>query len=108
MNKKILSILVILEIIGIIFPNIQLHAKENEEILSKLKIGAFVSYTPKTNSSKYILPAKYTGAEEEQEILVEDLKNWRILNINEEAGTIDLVSCNSTMDITFQGAQRLQ
>ena len=76
-------------------------------IPSNIKIGDYVNYKPKNNGedeSFTILP-KYSGYSEEQIINAEELGGWRVLNINQENGTIDLISENNTKGIYLVGAQ---
>ena len=75
------------------------------DILSKLKIGDYVNYKPKSSLKKYNVLSKYSGYSKDQEIEVEDLGGWRILNINEQNGTVDLISENITSGIYLVGAQ---
>ena len=64
--------------------------------LSKYKIGDYVNYTYDPAGS-YSLSSTYSGYDSNQTIAqsTETLK-WRILNIDEAKGTVDLISENST------------
>ncbi|MGN1326524.1 MAG: hypothetical protein ACI4VQ_00335, partial [Clostridia bacterium] len=73
----------------------------NQTIVSKvvnnIKIGDYVNYTYDTVSSGYSLLAKYSGYDSDQTIAQSSTTlQWRVLNIDEYAKTIDLVSENPT------------
>ena len=79
--------------------------------IEKCKIGDYVNYTyDKTdkdgNSLTYSLLSTQSGYSSNQTIeQSSETLQWRILNINEKAGTIDLVSATSTSnDVYFNGA----
>ena len=66
--------------------------------LSKYKIGDYVNYTYDIDSasSSYTLESKYSGYSSNQTIAQTTGLKWRILNIDEANGTVDLISENST------------
>ena len=66
--------------------------------LSKYKIGEYVNYTYDIDSasSSYTLESKYSGYSSNQTIAQTTGLKWRILNIDEANGTVDLISENST------------
>ena len=72
--------------------------------LSKYKIGDYVNYTYDTASS-YSLSSTYSGDSSNQTIAQTTGLKWRILNIDEANGTVDLISENPTgTNVYFQGA----
>ena len=62
---------------------------------SKYKIGDYVNYTYDTASS-YSLSSTYSGYSSNQTIAQTTGLKWRILNIDEANGTVDLISENPT------------
>ena len=71
---------------------------------SKYKIGDYVNYTYDTASS-YSLSSTYSGDSSNQTIAQTTGLKWRILNIDEANGTVDLISENPTgTNVYFQGA----
>lgn len=79
--------------------------------LTSLAIGDYVNYTYDTEDSEgnaltYSLLSTQSGYDDDQTVAqsATTLK-WRVLNIDEENGTIDLVSADSTdNEVYFQGA----
>ncbi|MGN1326684.1 MAG: hypothetical protein ACI4VQ_01155, partial [Clostridia bacterium] len=68
----------------------------------KPKIGDYVNYTYDTVSSGYSLLAKYSGYDSDQTIVQSSTTlQWRILNIDEENGKIDLVSAAPTDNTVY-------
>ena len=61
-----------------------------------IKIGDSVNYTYDTASSSYTLESKYSGYSSNQTIAQTTGLKWRILNIDEANGTVDLISENPT------------
>ena len=79
--------------------------------IEKCKIGDYVNYTydkadKNGNALTYSLLSTQSGYSSNQTIeQSSETLQWRILNINEKAGTIDLVSATSTSnDVYFNGA----
>ena len=72
--------------------------------LSKYKIGDYVNYTYDPAGS-YSLSSTYSGYSSNQTIAQStDTLKWRILNIDEENGTVDLVSAAPTSNkVWFKG-----
>lgn len=70
----------------------------------ELQVGDYVNYTY-DEAEDYVLKKEYSGYEEDQTILqTKDLK-WRIINIDEENGTVDLISDIQTdNEVGFLGA----
>ena len=63
-----------------------------ENLSNLLKVGDYVNYTYDTVSQGYNLPSTESGYDTDQTIAQTTGLKWRILNINEENGTIDLIS----------------
>lgn len=63
-----------------------------ENLFSLLKIGDYVNYTYNSVTEGYNLPSTESGYNNNQTIAQTTGLKWRILNINEENGTIDLIS----------------
>ena len=71
--------------------------------INSLKIGDYVNYKYDT-AGKYTLGSKYSGDSREQSISQTTDMKWRILNIDEANGTVDLVSATPTSNtVTFKG-----
>ena len=72
--------------------------------LSKYKIGDYVNYTPNTVKSESIVNQSESGTSE-QKVAKDATLKWRILNIDEANGTVDLVSAAPTSStVKFYGA----
>ena len=78
---------------------------------SKYKVGDYVDYKPALETENdetkktYSLTADKSGVEgEPQKIPYESGLKWRILNINEDTGKIDIVADPTTADVRFHGA----
>lgn len=67
-----------------------------ENLSNTLKIGDYVNYTYDTVSQGYSLPSTESGYSTDQTITQTTPLKWRILNINKENGTVDLISENVT------------
>lgn len=63
-----------------------------ENLSNILKVGDYVNYTYDTVSQRYNLPSTESGYNTDQTITQTSGLKWKILNINEENGTIDLIS----------------
>ena len=73
--------------------------------LSKYKIGDYVNYEYDVVSSGYETKSEENGYGNQTIAQSTDTLKWRILNIDEANGTVDLVSENPTSDtVTFRGA----
>ena len=72
--------------------------------LSKYKIGDLVNYTPNTEKSESTVNQSESGTSE-QKVAKDATLKWRILNIDEAKGTVDLVSAAPTRStVKFYGA----
>lgn len=82
------------------------------KLIGKLKIGDYVNYTYDTVASGYKLTKEQSGytnsnADDGSQTIAQSSTTlkWRILNIDEANGTIDLVSATTTNNaVYFQGA----
>ena len=73
--------------------------------LSKYKIGDYVNYTYDTVSSGYTTPSTENGSGNQTIAQSTETLKWRILNIDEANGTVDLVSAEPTSStVKFSGA----
>ena len=71
---------------------------------SKYKIGDLVNYTPNTEKSESTVNQSESGTSE-QKVAKDATLKWRILNIDEAKGTVDLVSAAPTSStVKFYGA----
>ncbi len=68
--------------------------------IGKLEIGDYVNYKPQTEQKSYEFEKIYSGYNSNQVIQQEDLK-WVILDKNEEAGTVDLISLKPTENTVY-------
>ncbi len=64
--------------------------------LSKYKIGDSVNYTCDPASSSYTLESKYSGYSSNQTIAQTTGLTWKVLNVDKENDTVDIISTNPT------------
>ena len=70
--------------------------------LSKYKIGDSVNYTCDPASSSYTLESKYSGYSSNQTIAQTTGLTWKVLNVDKENDTVDIISTNPTSStVTF-------
>ena len=72
--------------------------------LSKYKIGDYVNYTYDIDSasSSYTLESKYSGYSSNQTIAQTTGLTWKVLNVDKENDTVDIISTNPTSStVTF-------
>ena len=70
--------------------------------LSKYKIGDSVNYTYDPASSSYTLESKYSGYSSNQTIAQTTGLTWKVLNVDKENDTVDIISTNPTSStVTF-------
>ena len=72
--------------------------------LSKYKIGDYVNYTYDIDSasSSYTLESKYSGNSSNQTIAQTTGLTWKVLNVDKENDTVDIISTNPTSStVTF-------
>ena len=61
-----------------------------------IKIGDSVNYTYDTASSSYTLESKYSGYSSNQTIAQTTGLTWKVLNVDKENDTVDIISTNPT------------
>ena len=61
-----------------------------------IKIGDNVNYTYDTASSSYTLESKYSGYSSNQTIVQTTGLTWKVLNVDKENDTVDIISTNPT------------
>ena len=67
-----------------------------------IKIGDSVNYTYDTASSSYTLESKYSGSSSNQTIAQTTGLTWKVLNVDKENDTVDIISTNPTSStVTF-------
>ena len=67
-----------------------------------IKIGDNVNYTYDTASSSYTLESKYSGYSSNQTIAQTTGLTWKVLNVDKENDTVDIISTNPTSStVTF-------
>ena len=67
-----------------------------------IKIGDSVNYTYDTANSSYTLESKYSGNSSNQTIAQTTGLTWKVLNVDKENDTVDLISTNPTSStVTF-------
>ena len=70
-----------------------------------IKIGDSVNYTYDTASSSYTLESKYSGYSSNQTIAQTTGLTWKVLNVDKENDTVDIISTNPTSStVRFYGA----
>ena len=70
-----------------------------------IKIGDSVNYTYDTASSSYTLESKYSGYSSNQTIAQTTGLTWKVLNVDKENDTVDIISTNPTSStVKFSGA----
>ena len=71
--------------------------------LSKYKIGDSVNYTYDPASSSYTLESKYSGYSSNQTIAQTTGLTWKVLNVDKENDTVDIISTNPTSSTVYFG-----
>ena len=67
-----------------------------------IKIGDSVNYTYDKASSSYLLESKYSGYSSNQTIAQTTGLTWKVLNVDKENDTVDIISTNPTSStVTF-------
>ena len=73
--------------------------------LDDIQIGDSVNYTYDTASSSYTLESKYSGYSSNQTIAQTTGLTWKVLNVDKENDTVDIISTNPTSStVKFSGA----
>ena len=68
-----------------------------------IKIGDNVNYTYDTASSSYTLESKYSGYSSNQTIAQTAGLTWKVLNVDKENDTVDIISTNPTSSTVYFG-----
>ena len=66
-----------------------------------IKIGDSVNYTYDTASSSYTLESKYSGYGSNQTIAQTTGLTWKVLNVDKENDTVDIISTNPTSSTVY-------
>ena len=66
-----------------------------------IKIGDSVNYTYNTASSSYTLESKYSGYSSNQTIAQTTGLTWKVLNVDKENDTVDIISTNPTSSTVY-------
>ena len=66
-----------------------------------IKIGDSVNYTYDTASSSYTLESKYSGYSSNQTIAQTTGLTWKVLNVDKENDTVDIISTNPTSSTVY-------
>ncbi len=80
---------------------------EKSEIPKGIKVGDIVAYT--ANDSNYIWQGKYSGEAEEINVTLNNtndeykITEWKVYDLNNSTGTIELISSNATTGKVFLG-----
>ena len=75
---------------------------KNEINLDEIQIGDSVNYTYDTANSSYTLESKYSGYSSNQTIAQTTGLTWKVLNVDKENDTVDIISTNPTSStVTF-------
>ena len=68
-----------------------------------IKIGDSVNYTYDTASSSYTLESKYSGYSSNKTIAQTTGLTWKVLNVDKENDTVDIISTNPTSSTVYFG-----
>ena len=68
-----------------------------------IKIGDSVNYTYDTASSSYTVESKYSGYSSNQTIAQTTGLTWKVLNVDKENDTVDIISTNPTSSTVYFG-----
>ena len=68
-----------------------------------IKIGDSVNYTYDPASSSYTLESKYSGYSSNQTIAQTTGLTWKVLNVDKENDTVDIISTNPTSSTVYFG-----
>ena len=66
-----------------------------------IKIGDSVNYTYNTASSSYTLESKYSGDSSNKTIAQTTELTWKVLNVDKENDTVDIISTNPTSSTVY-------
>ena len=73
----------------------------SSSILNKIQIGDSVNYTYDSASSSYTLESKYSGNSSNQTIAQTTGLTWKVLNVDKENDTVDIISTNPTSSTVY-------
>ena len=78
---------------------------KNEINLDEIQIGDYVNYTYDIDSasSSYTLESKYSGYSSNQTIAQTTGLTWKVLNVDKENDTVDIISTNPTSSTVYFG-----
>ena len=76
---------------------------KNEINLDEIQIGDYVNYTYDIDSasSSYTLESKYSGYSSNQTIAQTTGLTWKVLNVDKENDTVDIISTNTTSSTVY-------
>ena len=84
--------------------SVTVNQYKNEINLDEIQIGDYVNYTYDIDSasSSYTLESKYSGYSSNQTIAQTTGLTWKVLNVDKENDTVDIISTNPTSStVTF-------
>ena len=82
--------------------SVEVNQFKMEINLDDVQIGDSVNYTYDTASSSYTLESKYSGYGSNQTIAQTTGLTWKVLNVDKENDTVDIISTNPTSStVTF-------
>ena len=76
--------------------SVEVNQFKMEINLDDVQIGDSVNYTYDTASSSYTLESKYSGYSSNQTIAQTTGVTWKVLNVDKENDTVDIISTNPT------------
>ena len=76
--------------------SVEVNQFKMEINLDDVQIGDSVNYTYDTASSSYTLESKYSGYSSNQTIAQTTGLTWKVLNVDKENDTVDIISTNPT------------
>ncbi len=85
--------------------SVTVNQYKNEINLDEIQIGDYVNYTYDIDSasSSYTLESKYSGYSSNQTIAQTTGLTWKVLNVDKENDTVDIISTNPTSSTVYFG-----
>ena len=85
--------------------SVTVNQYKNEINLDEIQIGDYVNYTYDIDSasSSYTLESKYSGYSSNQTIAQTAGLTWKVLNVDKENDTVDIISTNPTSSTVYFG-----
>lgn len=80
--------------------NVVTKEQTQTALLSDMKIGDYVAYTP-SSANSYNVAAIFSGYSSNQSITQDTTLKWKVLNIDKENKTIDIVSATPTSNSVY-------